>query len=182
MFIIIVFDQVEMGSPDFFLPAFLLPIVMLLFLPSLYVSLSYFILCCSNAPVFGITIVHVFHISYSHAEWYLFFSRRNSPCFDQSFAYQNQTNQHQSKVCIISGHTEFFLRELLHQVDNCGPMGMVGLVGLWPFFVPALLISKLTPLFLIVYSVSLSYFILGVPMSSVREKTYSRVPHYLYHC
>ena len=47
------------------------------------------------------------------------------------------------------------------------------------FFVPALPISMLTPLFLLAYSVYLCYFFLAVPMSSVRKKTYAWVPHYL---
>ena len=29
--------------------------------------------CCSHARVFGKTLLHEFHISYSHIEWYLFF-------------------------------------------------------------------------------------------------------------
>ena len=46
--------------------------------------------CCSHARVFGRALVHEFLISYSHTEWCLpLLARRNSPCFDQSFAYQN---------------------------------------------------------------------------------------------
>ena len=30
--------------------------------------------CCSNAQVFGKTLVHKFLISYRHTEWYLLFS------------------------------------------------------------------------------------------------------------
>ena len=30
--------------------------------------------CCSHARVFGKTLVQEFHISFSHTEWYLFFS------------------------------------------------------------------------------------------------------------
>ena len=39
--------------------------------------LRFFILfhcCCSHAQVFVKTLVHEFHISYSHTEWYLLFS------------------------------------------------------------------------------------------------------------
>ena len=43
------------------------------FVPSSSVSLSYFRFCCSNARVFGKTLVHQFPISYSHAEWYFCF-------------------------------------------------------------------------------------------------------------
>ena len=44
---------------------------------SLLTFFSFFILyhfCCSHALVFGKTLMHAFHISYSHTEWYLFFS------------------------------------------------------------------------------------------------------------
>ena len=43
---------------------------------SLLTFFSFFVLfysCCSNAWVFGKTLVHEFHISYSHTEWYLLF-------------------------------------------------------------------------------------------------------------
>ena len=33
--------------------------------------------CCSHARVLGKTLVHEFPISYSHAEWYLLFSRND---------------------------------------------------------------------------------------------------------
>ena len=38
------------------------------------VSLSFFYSWCFHALVFGKTLVHEFHISYSHTEWYLIFS------------------------------------------------------------------------------------------------------------
>ena len=61
---------------------------------------------------------------------------------------------------------------------SSGPLGMVGLVGpcldflfLFRFFsLPVLSISMLTLLFLFVYPVSLSYFLLAVPMSSSGRK------------
>ena len=58
-----------------FVPALLLSI----FTPSTY-RLRLFILfhsCCFHARVFGKTLVHELSISYSHAEWYLLFSRND---------------------------------------------------------------------------------------------------------
>ena len=55
--------------------------------------LCFFVLfhsCCSHALVFEKTLLHEFPMSCSHTEWYLpLFARRNSPCFDRSFAYEN---------------------------------------------------------------------------------------------
>ena len=45
-------------------------------LPHLSSSSCFFVLFdsfCSHAPVFGKTLVHEFHIFYSHTEWCLFF-------------------------------------------------------------------------------------------------------------
>ena len=77
MFIIMYFYQDVIGSRDFFfVPAFLLSVLKLLFLLSLSVSLIIlFHSCCSHAQVFWKTLVHEFPISYSHTEWYLHLSR-----------------------------------------------------------------------------------------------------------
>ena len=41
--------------------------------------------CCTQEEMFGKTLVHEFHISCSHTEWYTsFFARRNGPCFGRS--------------------------------------------------------------------------------------------------
>ena len=45
----------------------------------------------------------------------------------------------------------------------------------------ALVLVILTPLFLPSSSVSLSYFIIAVPFTSVLENTLARVPHFLYY-
>ena len=57
----------------FFMPALLLSILTPFFVPSCSVSFL-FHSCCSHASVFGKTLVHQFHISYSHTEWYFIFS------------------------------------------------------------------------------------------------------------
>ena len=52
-------------------------------LPSVFTVLflhfsSFFVLChscCYHSHVYGSTLLHAFHISYSHAEWYFIFSR-----------------------------------------------------------------------------------------------------------
>ena len=73
MFIIIVFwlGSDRPSGLRLFVPALLLSILTLLFLP--YSSVSLFHSCCSHARVFGKTLVHEFHISYSNTEWYLLF-------------------------------------------------------------------------------------------------------------
>ena len=68
----------------FFVPALLLSILTPLSLPSSSVSLSYFILAVCMRECFG------FPMSYSHTEWYLFFSRGEMVCnLGRSFVYQN---------------------------------------------------------------------------------------------
>ena len=58
-----------------FVLAIFICIFTLLFLPSSSVLFILFHFCCSHAQVFGKTLVHEFHISYSHTEWSLLFSR-----------------------------------------------------------------------------------------------------------
>ena len=55
------------------MPVLLLSILTPL-LPSSSVSLYFFILAVAHARVFGKTLVHEFHMSYGHTEWYLLFS------------------------------------------------------------------------------------------------------------
>ena len=67
-------------------PSFYIQLSLIFFLSfSLFISFLLF-----SSQVSGKTLVHEFHISYRHTEWYFLFSpTRNSPCFGRSFACQN---------------------------------------------------------------------------------------------
>ena len=56
----------------FFVHAYFFPYSRLSYLLCFFVLFHSY---CSHAQVFGRTLVHEFPISYSHTEWYLFFSR-----------------------------------------------------------------------------------------------------------
>ena len=81
MFIIIVF-RLGCDRPSgliFFVPSLLLSIFEPLFLPSSPVSVL-FRSCCSDARVFGKTLMHEFPMSYSHTECTFLFSRGEIVC------------------------------------------------------------------------------------------------------
>ena len=72
----------DVGTSFFFVPTLLLSILTPFFLPSLSVSLSYFIIAIPiRECMFGKIRVHKFSISYSHTEWYfIFFRQCNYKC------------------------------------------------------------------------------------------------------
>ena len=71
----------------FFVPALILSIVTPLFLTSLSVSLSYFILAVPMSECLGRHSCMSFPFPVAILTY--FFSRRSNPCFVQSLAYQN---------------------------------------------------------------------------------------------
>ena len=70
-------DFWRLGWRDFLVPTVLLSTFIPFFLTSSPLSLIVlFQSCCSHAQMFGRTLVHEFHFSYSHTEWNLLFLKQ----------------------------------------------------------------------------------------------------------
>ena len=81
--------------------------------------------CCSNARMFRKTLVHQFHISYSHTDWYLpLFANPNGPilngtflfsfreiCLGRSFVYKRQIKLNYL-VYLVTGVISFVMHVL----------------------------------------------------------------------